>query len=320
MKTQHKSPAARLAAIAALMLLVGCSGGSDGGSGDGGGGGTPPPPPPPPPASASSRIAAVAWDLDANGAADASTTLAYDSQGRLVEQRYTYTGDGTADAFAGFGTDSGTITFGFDSAGRLATNTQAGATFTFVYGADGRATRADIALPGATGEYLFTYDTAGLLTRLDVTAAGLALSSIAYEHDAAGRRVRSAETTPFDAGVSEETFTWNADGRLTGATSDLEGDTANVRYELLYDGPRQVGTRKFAGSSLLYTVRFEYDSAGRVARAIFDVGGNGSEDATATLSYESGPCVVLVSPLWSPIDTITGGALTRAGDISTCPD
>jgi hypothetical protein len=119
----------------------------------------------------------------------------------------------------------------------------------------------------------------------------------------------------------ETVYGWNDDGTLATVERDLDADGTDVRYEMSYENGRQTSTRKSVGGVLRYAVRFEYDSDGRLAKAIFDVGGDGSDDAVWTLSWQAGACRAITLPIFDPlIDSNTGHNSTSTGTVGRCAE
>lgn len=312
MPKRSLSPCGGAALLLTTVLLTGCGGGGD--DGDDGGD---------PPDGNNSRHASISYDLDNNGVADAQSTLRYDSAGRVAELRYVYTGDGTADRFDGRGQDSVTEAYAFDGQGRLAsfTNTAAegSSRFTFVYGSGAQPTRADVTAGGMTGQRNYSFSSAGLMTRVELVLQGQVLGDSSFDYDAQGRRTLATETTAGADAAASTRYTWNSDGTLAAVDRDIDADGTHVRYEMSYQNGLQTGTRKLVAGQLLYLVRFSYDTQNRLARAVFDMGGDGSDDASMTLTWETGACQSAVLPEFDPLtDAITGSGGSATGRISAC--
>lgn len=297
------------AAAVLLLLLAGCGGGGDGTTTDDPAGGT--------------RQASISFDLDNNGVADAQETLRYDSEGRLTQRAYVYTGDAVADRMDGRGQGAVTETFGYDGQSRMSsfgtTSSEGAVSMSFVYDSGELPTRADVSAAGMVGQRNYVYDTAGLLQRVDLLIQGQLFGSTSFEHDAQGRRSLAAESDPAGSGVARTRYTWNADGSLAAVARDIDADGFDVAYSMTYENGRQATTRKSVAGQVLYSVRFAYDSQGRIERATIDMGSDGSDDAVMTVTWEAGACRSVRLPEFDPLlDSVTGWGSSATGRLSHC--
>jgi len=180
----------------------------------------------------------------------------------------TYVWDGRGELRSGEHTDGDVSlveTYGYDAAGRLASETRNGLTRSYTYDAHGR-----LRSTSAGGQELrsYDYDAAGRLVRATDPAGG-----IDYTYDAAGRLVAKV------AGNQRQTFEYDGLGRLVRGTDRAE-DGSEVTVTRSYDGfgnlltDAQGGmgvTKTYAGRkpATLQTpnMRYDYayDAAGRVA-------------------------------------------------------
>jgi RHS repeat-associated protein len=125
-----------------------------------------------------------------------------------------------------------TTDYAYDDAGRITRITQQGQLATYVWDADHRLT--DKTLPNGVA-VRYTYDAAGQVTEIAYRRTdGTLIERIAYQYDAAGRRVQkdtlvapSVDETPFAA-------TYDAGNRLSSITL-APGTPAAATYTLSYD-------------------------------------------------------------------------------------
>ncbi|MFC8091304.1 putative T7SS-secreted protein [Streptomyces sp. NPDC057301] len=231
----------------------------------------------------------ICFDRDVLGrvvrkdAAGAVTTYAYDATGGLARAV-------SPDAV---------LTLQRDDSGRLMSETVNGRTLTHTYDLLGRLTGRTTPT-GAISTW--AYDAAG--NRTELTTAGHTLT---FTHDAAGReltrhigealtltnafdplgRLTKQELTgPGDTRLQHRTYTYRADGNLTGIDDDLNGPR---RFDLDAAG------RVTAVHAANWTESYAYDAAGNQTRAAWPDSMPGQE-ATGERTY-------------------TGTRITRAGNV-----
>ena len=319
----HTPPAPRPALGLPLALLFVALATACGGGGDDPApapvAAAPAPAPAPSPAPAStSRIVSLSMDFDANGVADATETATYDSAGRALTSQYRYTGDAVADRLNLAGTAATSNGYSYDAQGRPTRfdNTQAGgsSSFAFVYGADGLASSGTFNATSTGGSFsgsmAFAY-TNGLLSTFTQTLAGQTPSITTYRHDARGRRIAKEE------GTLRTDYSWDDDNRLTRVRRD--GPSGEEVYTMRYAAGLQTETVKTVAGAVAYRVDFSHDARGRVVQLRFDRLGDGSVDAVWTPTWEDGPCIDTVQPLWDPLlDTRTGWGSSVRGETASC--
>ncbi|GGZ56033.1 putative T7SS-secreted protein [Streptomyces bluensis] len=227
-----------------------------------------------------------------------------DAAGRVT----TYTYDGTDQLAQATGPDGTTLTLQRDHLGRLTSEAVAGRKLTYTYDELGR--RTSRATPkGATTTW--TYDAAG--RRTGMVASGRAVDFtydeagrelarqvdelITFDHtfDALGRLTTQSVTGMGDRTVQQRTYTYRADGNLTGIDDQLSGfrrfnldaagrvtavHAANWTETYAYDeagnqtsatwpsshpGQEAVGERAHVGTRITRAgnVRYEHDALGR---------------------------------------------------------
>lgn len=198
---------------------------------------------------------------------DGTITLGYDSLNRLVSETsprgsvgYAYDASGRRTTLSIPG--QADITYTYDNADRLTGLTQGTAQVGFAYDAAGR--RTTVTLPGGVVAG-YTYDDAGQLTRILYTRGGVTVGDLAYQYDAAGRRIQESGTLVqrgMPSAVASATY--NAANRLTawGGTAlvyDANGNlTSDGSRTYTWDSRNRLKT--IAGS---VTASFGYDAFGR---------------------------------------------------------
>lgn len=305
---------------ATLLALAGCGGGGNddtdtgtdtGGGGGGGGGGAG--------GGSGSRQAALSYDFDNNGVADATLSLVYDSSGRVVERRFVRSGNTSSDKFDPYEeATSGVETLAYDSQSRLISTTSGGGQFNFIYdGAAVQATRADIFAGGdLLGSWAYTY--AGSLLTQASRSGIFGTSRDTYTHDAQGRRLTALEAAD-SADPLLTSYTWNSDNQLSQVDREFDADGGPVRYTMTHVGGRQATTVKTVSGVTSYSVAFSYDGDGRLVRAEFDDGADGTVNAVWSVTWETGACAAVRMTEFDPLlDSISGHGATTDGTLSPC--
>jgi RHS repeat-associated protein len=163
------------------------------------------------------------------------------------------------------------VVYTYDGADRLTEITQGTDSVGFAYDAMGR--RTTLSLPGG-GSASYTYDDAGQLSGIVYTRAGITLGDLAYQYDAAGRRIRESGTfaqRSLPGAVASATY--NAANRLTawGGTAlayDANGNlTSDGSRTYTWDSRNRL--QSIAGAA---TASFGYDAFER--RSFLSVSGS----------------------------------------------
>ncbi|MFF4020398.1 putative T7SS-secreted protein [Streptomyces sp. NPDC001843] len=245
---------------------------------------------------------------------DRTLTYAYDAAGRLVGRRNalgeavsfernelgqvlrkdaagqvtTYAYDLTDQLAQATGPDGTTLSLLRDRYGRLHSERVNGRTLTYAYDAVGRRTGRTTPTGART---TWSYDACG--RRTDMVASGRAIDftydeagreltrhiggTIALQHtfDVLGRLTTQSVTGAEGRTVQHRTYTYRADGNLTGIDDHLSGSR---RFDL--DATGRVTAVHAAG----WTERYAYDEAGNQTQASWPPGHPGSE-ATGPRSY-----------------------------------
>ena len=179
------------------------------------------------------------------------------------------------------------VTYTYDDANRLTGITKGTDPVGFAYDAEGR--RTTLSLPGGISAS-YTYDDAGQLTGIVYTRAGVTMGDLAYQYDAAGRRIRESGSfarRSMPGAVASATY--NAANRLT-----VWGGTAlayDANGNLTSDGSRTYtwdSRNRLTAITGAASASFAYDAFGRRSGAtvsgsttsfLYD-GGNVSQELT----------------------------------------
>ncbi|HSK78587.1 MAG TPA: RHS repeat-associated core domain-containing protein, partial [Thermoanaerobaculia bacterium] len=234
---------------------------------------------------------------------DGTITRGYDALDRLVSETsprgsvgYAYDANGRRTRLSIPG--QADVTYTYDDADRLTGITKGTDQIGFAYDAAGR--RTTLTLPGGIAA-TYTYDAAGQLTGIVYTRAGITMGDLAYQYDAAGRRIQesgSLARRTMPAAVASATY--DAANRLTlwgGATP-----TYDANGNLTSDGSRTYSwdsRNRLKTISGAATASFNYDVSGR--RSSATVSGS-----TTSFLYD-GPNIVQELTGASVKATILGG-------------
>lgn len=324
------SPTKRLAAaglLAAALAFAGCGGGG-GGSGNtapdptppnAGGGSTTPPPS----STGSSRISSIDQDNDNDGTRDALETITYDDSNRPTRFSYVYFGDSVPDRFPGRGTQGEAMVVLYDDRGRVATvrdlKTSGNTYFDYTWGNQAGPDEALVTVvsAGLTGRRVFQYQ-GGRRARIDTSLSGQPLSIETFTYNAQGEQITRTQSDGQGGNPAATTYTW-ANGQLASVAGVFDADGPRPRWELRWSGQRQTGMVKTIDGRAGYSVSYTYDARGRLIRADFDAGSNGSIDAVWTVNWQDLPCQPITLPDFDPlINSITGFGFSKAGEFSSC--
>ncbi|MES1244717.1 MAG: RHS repeat-associated core domain-containing protein [Acidobacteriota bacterium] len=181
------------------------------------------------------------------------------------------------------------VTYAYDDADRLTGITRGTDSVGFAYDAMGR--RTTLSLPGGISTS-YTYDDAGQITGIVYTRAGLTLGDLAYQYDAAGRRIReSGSLARRNMPAAVTSATYNAANRLTAWSGTALAYDA--KGNLTSDGSRTYtwdSRNRLQSISGAAPTSFGYDAFGRrssvtvsgsMTRFLYD-GANISQELTGT--------------------------------------
>jgi len=241
----------------------------------------------------------VTFGYDANGnlttmtEGSASETRTFDARNLLTQQvrgvntfGYTYDAAGNLSTRTYPSPDGTVVTYAYDSDGRLAAVTAAGA-FT-IYGYDAAAHLTTVTLPSASGYVeTRTYDRAGRLTEVRHAKGGTALASFTYVLDPAGN---ISQTTSL---ADRRTYAYDPDDRLTDETCILlaGGNCAEPFYRYTYDfvGNRLTEQRGGGTTSYIYDAADQLTSRSGLGGSVsysYDANGNTTAAGSRTFVYD----------------------------------
>jgi RHS repeat-associated protein len=216
------------------------------------------------------------WDagnrlIQAVDTQDGTITRGYDTLNRLVSETSPRGSVGYAYDVSGRRTrlsipGQADVAYAYDDADRLTGITKGTDQVGFAYDAAGR--RTTLTLPGGIAA-TYTYDAAGQLTGIDYTRAGVTMGDLAYQYDAAGRRIQeSGSLARRNMPAAVASATYDAANRLTawGGTAlayDANGNlTSDGSRTYTWDSRNRL--RTIAGAA---TAGFGYDAFGRRSSA-----------------------------------------------------
>ncbi|MET0028441.1 MAG: hypothetical protein ABW101_12455 [Candidatus Thiodiazotropha sp.] len=268
------------------------------------------------------RVSRVRYDFDNNGVFEGIREFAYASDGRIMQERYTYSDDGAEDVYLagtlsnsiGLDPVDETIEYSYDSEGRLQTWVGYNSDFrqinTYTYNNDNLITRIDVSVEDGSGavtsQYSHTLNYTGQrLTTHVMTEEGETTPILEYaiSYDGAGYVLTNDQTTTQTDLVSSYAYTYLTNGRPDTVTETVSLlPDYRMSFEFGYTANNQPAYLNFitlgAGNDNRYSFEEQYDSNGRhVARQVDDLI-DGSIDAVAEIEWEEGVCVAVLD--WHP--------------------
>lgn len=198
---------------------------------------------------------------------DGTITHGYDTLDRLISETslrgsvaYAYDAAGRRTKLSIPGQPD--VIYTYDNTNRLTGITKGTDSVGFAYDAIGR--RTTLSLPGGISAS-YTYDAAGQLTGIVYTRAGLTLGDLAYQYDAAGRRIRESGTfaqRSLPGAVASATYdaanqltAWSGIALAYDANGNLTSDGSRT---YTWDSRKRLKT--IGGAA---TASFGYDAFGR---------------------------------------------------------
>ncbi len=216
------------------------------------------------------------WDagnrlIQAADTQDGTITLGYDALDRLVSEAgprgsvgHTYDSGGRRTKLIVPGQVD--VTYTYDDANRLTGISKGSDQVGFAYDAAGR--RTTLTLPGGISA-AYTYAAAGQLTGIVYTRAGVTIGNLAYQYDAAGRRIQesgSLARRTMPTAVASATYdaanhltAWGGTALTYDANGNLTNDTSRT-----YAWDSRNRLRTINGGA---TASFGYDAFGRRSSA-----------------------------------------------------
>jgi RHS repeat-associated protein len=197
----------------------------------------------------------VTFGYDSGGRRTGETWL---TSGGAVDRRITYTFD-AADQLLAVRDPDATLTFTYDSGGRLATARTSGGgtgqpdlTLTYGYDALGKRTSMTDNL-ASVGRTTYAYDAAQRLTTQTRSTGGTERAWVVTAYDSGGRRTTIRRTTN-GAGTSvATTFSYDAADRVTTITHRVEGGSVLATFAYGYDSGGRLTTETNAEGLATYT-------------------------------------------------------------------
>ncbi len=275
------------------------------------------------------RVARVRYDFDNNGVFEGTREYEYDTNGRIVQERYTYVDDGTPDiSLAGTLSNSvgldpldETVTYAYDADGRLQTWTgrtsETRQTLTYTFDNDDLITRVDASVEDGSGavtsryHHTLTYSGQRLVGHT-MTVDGQVSPMQEYEigYDASGYVVSNRQTNTDTGLVSLYAYTYLSNGRpdtITDTVSSLPSYL--MTFEFGYDASDRPAYLHFLSQGIStnrFSIEEQYDGNGRHIARHIDEQLDGTMDATAQIEWEDGPCSQVLT--WYPRAVVTDHA------------
>lgn len=269
--------------------------------------------------SSTQRLLRLRYDLDNNGVIDAVRTFDYDADGRVIDEQYVYTDDGSADTdFDTFSIDAPPhdqhVTYAYTATGLLERWTIADEPGereenVYQYGSDALVDRYAVDLFDAqgalAGNIAFTLDQSGtqLIGWESIASNGATpIQRDELRYDSAGRVGSDLLTTTLTGAQRLTTYTYTASGRIdTIRQSDPAPNSptlieANYVYDTLDRLTRVSFTGPTAGER--YTWTYEVNSNGLRTQWRIDMGSNQTVEAVIHSEWEAAPCRHVF--LWAP--------------------
>ncbi|MET0050956.1 MAG: hypothetical protein ABW095_07720 [Candidatus Thiodiazotropha sp.] len=271
-----------------------------------------------------SRVSRVRFDFDNNGVFEGVREYEYASDGKIIQERYTYTDDGTADVELGnaltlsnsIDVDSvdETVSYAYDSEGRLQTwvgyNNETRQTCRYTYNADDLITRIDVTIEDGSGAITSQYQHAlsysgQRLVEHTMTMDGETSPTLEFAivYDAAGYVIENNMTTTQSGLVSRYAYTYLANDRTDTITDTVPTLSAyRMAFEFGYNVDDQPAYLNFitegTGNDSRYSFVEQYDADGRHVTRQVDDRIDGTIDAVVEIEWEEMACVPVLD--WHP--------------------
>lgn len=272
------------------------------------------------------RVSRIRYDFDNNGIFEGTREYEYDTAGRILEERYSYTDDGTEDTdLAGTLSNSialdpidETITYTYDSEGRLQTwvglTSESRATYTYTFNDDNLITGVDGTIEDETGavtsqfKHTLTYSEQRLIRHtMTLNNEVTPMQEFEIGYDGSGYIITNQQTMTSSNQVSLQTYTYLTNGRPN-TIVDTAPSLPDYRmtYEFGYTANNQPDYMNVITEGLLsdrYSRLFQYDGNGRQITTQIDEAIDGTIDAVAEIEWEEGVCSSVLS--WHPRTVVT---------------
>jgi hypothetical protein len=282
------------------------------------------------------RVSRIRYDFDNNGVFEGVREFAYGSDGKILEERYTYSDDGTEDLplfssalsdYAAMDRMDETVTYTYDADGRLQTlvrvNSQTRVTSTYTFNDDNLITRVDGSIEDENGavtsrySHALTYTGQRLVSHTTtIDDDVMPVSKYEIRYDDAGYVVTNQVIPlqlPGDSNPTEQfNYTYLGNGRpytitetsLIDGLPDTSATSTNDHpfFEFGYTENNQLSylNHIYNGTTMNHTFAWlsQYDANGRQIVHQVDEGIDGTIDAIAEIEWEEGVCSSVLS--WSP--------------------
>jgi len=285
------------------------------------------------------RLSSTTFDYDLNGVVDATMTYAYDAEGRMIKQTYTYTGDDAADLGNPlFGDEDFVIDTVYEEDRMLTESATYGPegsptssyVITVTYGGDGMAnrlvwddTRYSDSGP-VTSRSIIDYEyTDGLMTKATMSFEDFPdfSSERRVTYDSKGYAI-DVEFDVYPSGVGRATYVWNDDGTLAEWRSYDVGEStpSSVLYYTYDDGlPTEFLWDYDDGASVPdeYYKFSSIDGSNRVT-VDYDHGNDGTNDGKEVGQLEEGACMTVTYPITFPLVMVPVAKASSTARLNYC--
>ncbi|MES9943038.1 MAG: hypothetical protein ABW104_18260 [Candidatus Thiodiazotropha sp. 6PLUC2] len=272
------------------------------------------------------RVSRIRYDFDNNGVFEGTREYTYDTDGRIIEERYSYIDDGTEDTeLAGTLSNSialdpidETITYTYDADGRLQTwvgvTSESRDTSIYTFNDDNLITQVDVTMEDETGAVTSQYShtlsySEQRLIRHTMTLDNEVTPMQEYEigYDDSGYVITNQQTMTSSNQVSHQTYTYLTNGRPN-TIVDTSPSLPDYRrtYEFGYTANNQPAYMNNIAEGIFsdrYGWLFQYDDNGQKITTQIDEAIDGTIDAVAEIEWEEGVCTSVLS--WYPRTIVT---------------
>ncbi len=317
----------RILTLGLLTLLSACGGGGGGGGADpvdeGGSdsvddgstsGDTDP-------GATNRRVSRVRYDYDNNGVFEGTREYMYASDGRIAQERYTYSDDGAEDIYLA-GTLSNimgldhldeTISYTYDADGRLQTwvgyTSESRETNTYTYNDQNLITRIDVTIEDGSGAVISQYRHALTYAGQRLVGHTMVLEGEVtpvlentIEYDIAGFVIINSQITTQSSLESRYDYTYLTNGRPDTIVETVSAiPSYRMTFEFGYTADNQPAYLNFITQGInsnRYSFEEQYDAGGRhITRQVDDLI-DGTIDAVAEIEWEEGVCTPVLQ--WYP--------------------
>ncbi|MET0007642.1 MAG: hypothetical protein ABW124_15635 [Candidatus Thiodiazotropha sp. 6PLUC9] len=264
------------------------------------------------------RVLRRQYDFDLNGVIDGVSEFVYDTNGRLMEEQYTYTDDGTPDIRLLGSTLprenlNTTATYTYDTDGRVETwsetNSEYSFTTTYTYNTSGLISRVDTtsldSIGGVTTQvhHLLEYDGIRLIEHthhLNNNPVANQTYQIEYNSDGRVSTNNMAVNPPGSDSLFSYTYFSNGNTETVIATTPSTPSIGDMVYNFAFNSANQPTSFEFRSDLDQYTDDFSYtyryaDNA-LLSESLVDRYLDGSTDVRIITEWEAGVCTPMI--LW----------------------